>query len=360
MAASIYAIGTAQPAHCLSQELAAKMVRSFMAGAEEDLQAFEEMLHRSGVVKRASVVLENEEGDQTFYAPAKGPGDQGPTTGQRMKFYAREAGPLAAKAAGSALEASGCRPEQITHLVTVSCTGFCAPGLDAFLVRCLGLSPNVGRLHLGFMACHAAINGLMAAKALVECDPSALVLICAVELCTLHFQHGFEAAQMFANTLFADGAAAVVVGPEKSAPPGAWRLLATGSILMPDSADAMTWEVGDHGFRMSLEGIAPHLISGRLRGWLKDWLAGCGLSLEQIGSWGIHPGGVRLASAVARLLKLPRTVAAASNELLAECGNMSSPTVLFILDRLQRTGAARPCVLLAFGPGLTAEAALVG
>jgi len=360
MTAAIYGIGTAQPAHFLSQDLAVKMVRSFVFPDDEGIEALKETLRGSGVTKRGSVVLEDDQGGQHFYTPAKAADDSGPTTGRRMERYAREAGPLAERAARRALAASGCRAEEITHVVTVSCTGFAAPGIDSSLVRCLGLSPHVARLHVGFMSCHGSINGLMAAKALAESSPSARVLLCAVELCTLHFQQGFDPSQLFANSLFGDGAAAVVIGPEESGPAGAWQVRATGSLLMPDSSDAMTWEVGDHGFRMNLEGLAPHLISPQFRGWVKEWLAGLGFSMEKVGSWAIHPGGARMASAVARMLKLPKGATSVSADVLAECGNMSSPTVLFVLDRLQQTGAARPCVLLAFGPGVAVEAALVG
>lgn len=360
MTAAIYGIGTAQPAHFLSQETAAKMVRSFVFPDEEGIAAFKEALRGSGVTRRGSVVLEDDQGGQRFYTPATSADDHGPTTGRRMERYVREAGPLAERAARRALAASGCRAEEITHVVTVSCTGFAAPGIDAMLVRCLGLSPHVARLHVGFMSCNGSINGLMAAKAMAESSPAARVLLCAVELCTLHFQQGFDPSQMFANSLFGDGAAALVLGPEEAGPAGAWRVQATGSLLMPDSAEAMTWEVGDHGFRMSLEGLAPHLISPQFRGWVKEWLAGLGLPMDKVGSWAIHPGGARMASAVARMLKLPKGATSVSAEVLAECGNMSSPTIFFVLDRLQRAGAARPCVLLSFGPGVVAEAALVG
>jgi predicted naringenin-chalcone synthase len=163
---------------------------------------------------------------------------------------------------------------------------------------------------------------------------------------------------MIANALFADGAAAVVGGPAQAAKPGEWRLAGCGSCLIPDSAAAMTWTVGDNGFAMTLAKSVPGLIASRLRPWLAEWLGGQGLTLEQVGSWAVHPGGPRILGAVEEGLGLPAEATAPSRAVFAECGNMSSPTVLFIVERLRRAGAPRPCVALGFGPGLVAEAAL--
>jgi predicted naringenin-chalcone synthase len=168
---------------------------------------------------------------------------------------------------------------------------------------------------------------------------------------------------LVANALFSDGAAAVVAraGPP-AAPPkrdDGWSLAASGTLLLDDSADDMTWRIGDHGFRMTLSARVPELIRARVGSWLEGWLAEQGLGLEQIGSWAIHPGGPRIVSSVEGALGLVREHTAVSREVLAELGNMSSATILFILERLRRRAAPRPCVALAFGPGLVVEAALL-
>jgi predicted naringenin-chalcone synthase len=163
---------------------------------------------------------------------------------------------------------------------------------------------------------------------------------------------------MVANALFADGAAAVVGAPASAAPAGAWCAAATGSCLVPDSAKAMTWTVGDHGFEMTLARQVPGLIATHLRPWLEAWLAREGVALGQVGSWAVHPGGPRILDAVEEGLSLPRQATAVSRAVLAEHGNMSSPTVLFVLGRLRAADAPRPCVALGFGPGLMAEAVL--
>jgi predicted naringenin-chalcone synthase len=175
-------------------------------------------------------------------------------------------------------------------------------------------------------------------------------------VCSLHFHSGWDPKKLVANALFADGAAALVGGGGGDG--RGWRAAASGSCLFPDSARAMTWHVGDRGFTMTLSTKVPDLIARNLRPWLEGWLRDQGLGVADVPSWAVHPGGPRVLTAVEEALGLRPEVTAASREVFAECGNMSSPTVLFILDRLRRRQAPRPCVALGFGPGLVAEAAL--
>ena len=253
---------------------------------------------------------------QSFYPPATGPSDRGPATALRMQRYAEESLPLAEAAAARSLELAAIRPEAITHLITVSCTGFFAPGLDIGLVKRLGLSPTVGRLHVGFMGCHGVLNAMRAARATVIADPASVVLLCAVELCSLHYQYGADSDTLVANALFADGAAAMV-GRASAGREDPWRLVSSGSYLLPDSEDGMTWKIGDHGFEMTLSSRVPELICGHLRPWLEGWLARSGRRFEEIRSWAIHPGGPRILTSVAETLRLPQTAIATSAEILA-------------------------------------------
>jgi predicted naringenin-chalcone synthase len=179
---------------------------------------------------------------------------------------------------------------------------------------------------------------------------------------SLHYHYGWNPSKMVANAIFADGAAAVVgvSGADAGEPPLPWRLLASGSCLLPDSAGAMTWTVGDHGFEMFLAKNVPGLIAANLRPWLAAWLADPGVALGDVRSWAVHPGGPRILDAVQDGLALPAEALADSRAVFEEYGNMSSPTVLFILERLWAREAPRPCVALAFGPGLVVEAALLG
>ena len=158
--------------------------------------------------------------------------------------------------------------------------------------------------------------------------------------------------------LFGDGAAAIVGAEAPVENADDWTVAATGSCVLPDSKDAMSWRIGDHGFEMTLAATVPDLIRTHLRTWLSAWLDEHGHSIDSIESWAIHPGGPRILQACAEAIGLSQDQVAVSEEVLAEFGNMSSPTVLFIVDRLRERNAPRPCVSLAFGPGLTAEAAL--
>jgi len=275
-----------------------------------------------------------------------------------MASYEAEAPPLAEVAARRALEDASTSVDSITHLVTVSCTGFFSPGLDAALIDALELPRTVHRTHVGFMGCHGALNGLRVAASQAG-EPEARILLCAVELCSLHFAYGWDSEMLVANTLFADGAAAVVGVPVQNGETSGWNVQAQGTFLMPNSGDAMSWRIGDHGFRMTLSAEVPELIRTNLGGWLGGWLQQQGLALEDVGSWAVHPGGPRILDAVEDAVALENGALDVSRGVLRGHGNMSSPTVLFVLERLRKADAPLPCVTLAFGPGLVVEALLV-
>jgi predicted naringenin-chalcone synthase len=355
MSMLIAGIGTSLPPHRISTIDAAEIAKRFACDTSARERHFEGLYRRSGVGSRHCVVLNASEGDldarQSFYGPSD------PTTRTRMAKYEAEAGALAVASAVAALEDAAIAPARVTHLVTVSCSGFHAPGVDIDLIKRLRLAPEVARTHVGFMGCHGALNGLRVARAFVEADPDACVLLSAVELCSLHHQYGWGSDRIVANALFADGAATVVGLPARSSRPGL-RLVASGSSVIADSEDAMGWRIGDHGFEMTLSPRVPELIGQHLRPWLESWLAAQALSIATVGSWAVHPGGPRILAAVGEATGIGRPALEASYRTLSELGNMSSPTVLFILDRLRRAAAPRPSVALAFGPGLTIEAAV--
>ena len=274
---------------------------------------------RCGIEERGSVIAPHDHPPQEvirqFYPSPTGPDDRGPTTATRLARYIAAAPALAKSASAGALQDAQLSPADITHLITVSCTGFFAPGLDSSLIRHLGLSPSVHRLHIGFMGCHAAFNAIAAARNTVLANPRSRVLVCCVELCSLHFSYGWDPGRMVANALFADGAAAIVLGESPSiadavsvddAPARSpWHVLDTSSFLMPDSLDAMTWHIGDHGFEMTLSPTVPDLISRYLADWCQSWLSRHGLKISDIAHWAIHPGGPKVLSAVADSLNFP-------------------------------------------------------
>ncbi len=362
MSLAILGIGTALPAYNANQTEAAVIAKQMVHGEVRESGWFDKLYELSMVDHRGSVLLDapDEDGpNQTFYPPASAVDDRGPTTAERMQRYAREAGPLAIQAADQAMHRADVSAGEITHLITITCTGFGSPGIDFALMQALGLSPGVQRIQVGFMGCHAALNALCAARAIGESVPDARILMCSVELCSLHYSYGWDPSKMVANALFADGAAAVVAAPAESAgSESRWSLRSTGSQVMANTADAMTWTIGNHGFEMTLEPSVPDSIMENLRPWVTQWLEQHELTIDQIGSWAVHPGGPKIISSVGLALGLRQDQTAASRHILARYGNMSSATILFVIEYLQHQGAARPCVALAFGPGLVVEAAL--
>ncbi|MCA9177856.1 MAG: type III polyketide synthase [Planctomycetales bacterium] len=391
MSFEIQALATATPQHGIDQVGAAEFATTICCETEQQRRLLAGLYRRAGVAYRHSVLLESptpplaatEEpavdsravhdgavstaatpqavprtrAQQSFFEPASDSEDCGPTTTQRMAAYERHAASLAHRAADLALQRSPYAAEEITHLITVSCTGFAAPGVDLSLIRSCGLRPDVARTHVGFMGCHGALNGLRVAKGYADSDSDARVLLCAVELCTLHHQYGWHPDRIVSNSLFADGAAAVVGAgsPAKSH----WRVTSSGSTVVPGTEEAMTWNVRDHGFEMTLSPQVPDAIRDELKPWLTRWLGARGHSLESIGSWAVHPGGPRILRACEEALDFHDDQLRESRQVLADYGNMSSPTVLFILERLLERSSPLPCVMLAFGPGLTVEAALI-
>ena len=359
----IAGLGTAVPRELVTQADAARLAVELCAVGHGHTATIPALYRRSGVRKRHSVVLTSSTNgrpaEQSFYPVADDPADRGPTTAERMRRYEVDAVDLAVRAAQGALDQACWSAERIAHLVTVSCSGFAAPGVDIGLIERLELPRDVSRTHVGFMGCHGALNGLRVAGALASSDPGAGVLVCCVELCSLHQQYTDNAQQIVANALFSDGAAAVA-GIADRAGQSVWQIVDQRSHLLRNTAELMSWRIGDHGFEMTLSPRVPDVIHGALRPWLTQWLAEHLLTIDDIRGWAIHPGGPRILTACADALGLDASCLEPSQEVLADYGNMSSPTVLFILERLRDSAESLPCVVLAFGPGLTIEAALLG
>lgn len=367
----ILGLGTALPEHQMQQSEAADFAALCLTSegsAPTSGGLVKVLFRRAGVQTRHSTVLESSESGspstQTFYAPSTGADDRGPSTSTRMDRYEIDAPLLAGEAVRLALAEAGVSPLEVTHLVTVSCSGFSAPGVDLHLLRTLGMRPSVSRTHIGFMGCHGALNGLRVAQAFAAADPAAVIVICAIELCTLHYQYGLDPQSVVANSLFADGAAAIVgravrptSKPRGTALPG--RLVENFSYVIPETEEMMSWRIGDNGFQMTLSPEVPAIITRTLPGALETFLGRHSLALADIRSWAIHPGGPRILKACGEAANLSEDDLAASTSILSRCGNMSSPTVLFILDELRRQKSELPCVLLGFGPGLNVEAALL-
>jgi len=285
------------------------------------------------------------------------PQDGGPGTAMRMQLWERTARPLSVQATRDALAEAGVQASEITHVVTASCTGFAAPGIDLWLMQDAGLPPDCRRTHVGFMGCHAAVNALAVAAAFVRADPRACVLVCCAEICSAHLHYGARLDRLIANTLFADGAAAAVVSAD--GPAHAPRIQCADSVLIPDSANAMGWHIGDHGFEMTLAATVPELLRQHVGPWTRACLERQSLEPAGVGAWAIHPGGPRVIESVLASIGLSEDRGHASLEVLRRFGNMSSATLLFILRDLWKANAPRPWMALAFGPGLVGESLLL-
>lgn len=362
MSFCIAGVGTAVPRELITQDDAARLAIELAGQGDCHAPAIKTLYRKTGVSKRHSALITSstngQPATQSFFPIAADPRDRGPTTGDRMRYYEQAALDLAAQAARAALYDSSTTPDSIAHLVTVSCTGFSAPGVDIGLVERLGLNRGVSRTHIGFMGCHGALNGLRVAAALSNGAPASKVLLCCVELCSIHHQYAADPQQVVANALFSDGAAAIV-GAAGDSTERRWHLIDQFSQLLPDTTGLMAWRIGDNGFDMRLSPHVPSVIKQMLRPWLRAQLSRHALEIEDVRSWAIHPGGPRVLTACADSLGLDHACLALSQQVLADYGNMSSPTVFFILERLRAQDNSLPCVILAFGPGLSIEAALI-
>lgn len=287
-----------------------------------------------------------------------------PTTHARNRYYAQCSREMVVEAGHKVLEtAEGFSKNDITHVITVSCTGFYNPGPDLDLILGLDLPASTERYNLGFMGCYAAFPAMRMADQFCRARPDAVVLVVCLELCSLHLQFHEEADSLLANSLFADGAAAVLISARKpAAHRPALAIDSFTSALAPEGAKDMAWEIGNHGFDIRLSTYVPKIIAENITQIIEGVLDSSPWNLNDIGTWAVHPGGRSIVDRVETALELNPAQVEDSREVLRNFGNMSSVTVLFVLHRiLNRDGLDRkhPICAMAFGPGLTIETALL-
>ena len=276
------------------------------------------------------------------------------STAKRMQRYLTEALPLGKSAVADALDAAGLRAADVGLFAVCSCTGYVTPGLDILLARDLGMAPSTQRLFIGHMGCYAALPGLGAVADFVAARGRPAVLLC-LELTSLHVQPpSADPEQIVAHALFSDAAAAAVVLPSG---PG-YEVLDVDAVTDVATADMMTWDVTDLGFRMGLSQHVPEVLDGYVAELVDGLLGRHGLNRSDVDGWAVHPGGPRILDVVRDRLELPAEALAPSRRVLAEHGNCSSPTVLMIVDAV-RSAQAEHVVAMAFGPGLTLYATLL-
>jgi predicted naringenin-chalcone synthase len=366
---AILALGTALPRYSGSQEEIGRwMAESF--GDRRRVQRLVRMIHsQSGIETRYSCAPAYLEPPQASrFAPGAIPADSA-TTGERMQVYEQEATPLGAAAARQALEQYarqsghevGKVAATVTHLLAVSCTGLFAPGLDFALAKELRLPATVRRTLIGFMGCAAAFNGLRAAAEIVRGQPQARVLVVSVELCSLHNQPSDDYDLLVGASIFSDGASACLVGCPTSGDSDYFRLDDFYTAIQPDTQQEMAWNIRDHGFALRLSPRVPDHLGVAAPAALQAVFGN-----QRPGFWAIHPGGRAIVDKLAEIFHLPAEAMFSTREVLRQYGNMSSATILFVLDHVRQqmraanlTGAflsgTLSGVAMAFGPGLVVE-----
>lgn len=359
---AITGIGTAVPRFRSPQ----KKVVDFMAEALQltatQVGRLEILYQNSGIDFRHSVLddFAKKRGSYQFFPNKKT--DKFPSTAKRMELYKQNALPLALQAIHDCFSSlKSFKPQQITHLITVSCTGMYAPGIDIEIIEQLNLAASVQRTAVNFMGCYGVFNALKVAHALCKADSKAQVLLVSVELCTLHFQKSKKPNDIIASTIFADGAGAAII----QAVTNQQKYFSIEDFycdLIPQSKQEMAWHIADQGFDMVLSSYVPQCIENGIANFLQNLLKRQNLAGNNIEYYAIHPGGLKILQSCERALAISAKKNKYSYQVLSHYGNMSSATILFVLKalwddlELQNKKNIFGC---AFGPGLTLESMLL-
>jgi predicted naringenin-chalcone synthase len=310
------------------------------------------LYRKSGIDSRHSVLEDfqtEEVSDFTFF-PKNKELHPFPGTAARMQVFEEKGPELAEQAVRSALQQAEVEANSLTHLILISCTGMVAPGLELDLMRRLGIPSSVERYCIHFMGCYAAFTGLRLADQLVKANPKSRVLVVSVELCTLHFQKEYTEDNLLANSLFGDGAAAALVMQSEKG----LQIKNYFSEVLWEGEKDMAWKIGDFGFEMRLSQYIPSLLNQGIRR-LRD-LFEAKFNFSKVRHVAIHPGGKQILIQVQEAFGLSPEVNRHALEVLRTCGNMSSASILFVLERMLQDSSIQGDILaLGFGPGLTLE-----
>lgn len=358
----IHQIETWLPPYAATQESLGRLLGSW-SGDPVKARVIRHVFHRSGIERRHSVLPDFTDPQRAllFKTDAEGRLLE-PATQERNRVFIEHANTVAAELAGRLVDSSpDFDRKAVTHVITVSCTGFVNPGPDLKIVTELGLEPTVERYNLGFMGCYAALPALRMAQQFCLARPDAVVLVVCLELCSLHMQMKTDDDSILANALFSDGAAAVLVSalPPSGAAP-ALALEQFMSALAPEGQRDMAWEIGDKGFNIVLSTYVPDVIAANVNRIVTNLLEPCGLDADDVKLWAVHPGGRAILDKVEQSLGLDPWQIQTSRDVLRDCGNMSSVTVLFVLARMLASAESSASVAaMAFGPGLVIEGAVL-
>ena len=373
MTTYISAIGTAVPDHRIAQRDIARFMARALQLDETEQQRLLALYRASGIDYRYSVLADyGRTDDFSFFSDTLGL-EPFPDIQQRMQLYQREAVRLSSEAAVRCLDQLPTLDRSdITHLIYVSCTGMSAPGVDIALVHRLGLNTHVQRTAINFMGCYAAFNAFKVANSIAQAQPEAKVLVVCTELCSIHFQKNHDEDTLLANALFADGSAATVVSQDRSLRPVQLSMEQFYCDLAPDGQQDMAWNIGNFGFEMRLSSYVPKIIQQEIKQLTQRLLQRLAYTEEEtvasvpnaaVDYYAIHPGGKRILRVIEEVLSLAREDNRYAYEVLRNYGNMSSPTILFVLQSLMNDLTVadhdKQVLGLAFGPGLTLESMLL-
>jgi len=356
-------IATASPPYKVDQPVAAAELKKRMVGSPVVGRMIDMAAHHSGIAQRFLVIPDGEEdAEKKFYS--SGGGYVVPDTKTRMEEYERWSKTLAADAFERILNDTGTDPQEIERLITVSCTGFFAPGLDHYLIERFQIPTTVKRTNIGFMGCAASLIGFNVVQESMSAATSTggKALLLSVELCSLHLQTEPTRDNILANMVFADGCAAALFENENNGAGKGLRLLSTSSYLFRQSSEYMGWKIGNFGFEMILSSDLPKIILNEAAPKLKEILAGRGVRPENIAHWALHPGGRAILDSLQKGMHLTDEQMLPSRTVLNTYGNLSSASILFVLKEILKSSVLKKDDLVcavAFGPGLTMESALL-
>ncbi len=365
MGSIISAIGTSNPSNKFSQE----QIFSFMKDAHQlddnNSRRLESLYKGSGIDFRHSVINDfgKERGDYDFFGNDLGL-EPFPTTSKRGDIFQSHALNLSLTAIDDCTKnLKNFDKKNVTHLITVSCTGMYAPGLDIEIVEKLDLNVSVERTCINFMGCYGAFNALKVADYICRAQPTATVLIVDVELCTLHFQRENTLDNWLANSLFADGASAVIVKNEEFAEEKLFEINSFYTEVVTEARNEMAWKIGNHGFEMQLTNKVSKQIKSGIKNIADKLLRKANLAMDEIGSFAIHPGGRKILEVCDEVFKLSTLQNEPAYTVLKNFGNMSSTTVIFVLAELSKklkiNKSEEQIMSFAFGPGLTFESMIL-
>ncbi|CAN5134181.1 type III polyketide synthase [soil metagenome] len=360
MKSYISAIGTATPEYTTPQLEIADFMATSLQMDEKEKRRLQALYRASGIKYRSSVLKDysSTPGQYQFYSNTEN-FEPIPSVSQRMDLFKTEALKLGIIAVSQIFdEFSDFDKTKITHLITVSCTGFYAPGLDIELIEAMDLPKNIQRSAINFMGCYAAFNAIKLGDALCKADNKARVLIVCVELCSIHFQKLKDEDNLLANTLFGDGAAALLMTTQPSK--GLNLFLENFYCdLAFEGKQEMAWQIGNYGFEMKLSSYVPDIIKSGIRQLTEKLLKNLHLSLEDIDKFAIHPGGKKILETIEKELGMSREDNKYAYQVLRDHGNMSSATIIFVIKALCKDLTEednhKRILSFAFGPGLTLE-----